>query len=551
MSLAERFSRGLVDKSLNSCTRWAEHKVHMPNPFPGLINFDRFPWQREVLDIDEGSVTVQKAAQMGFSIAGLIRSLYCTVEQQRDVLYVLPTQGLAGDFSKARFDALIETSPELVDEFKNVNSVGLKVTRKRANLYIRGSVSSRGLVSVPVSSAVIDEFDRCADNTLDLVMERLSGQLKKYMFSLSTPTLPEWGISKQYDAGTKEKFYFKCPSCGKRETLRWPDNAIIAGDFPGDPRCKESAYICSQCKAVLPHETKMDWMKGAIWVPERPNVQGHRSFHINQMFSTTVTPGEMASAHHKAQLSDLSAIEFKNQKLGEPHLAEGSRLTDGLIAKCKTAALIGSDRPQFSGRKIYMGVDVGSFLDCWIAEYRFIREPGKFPYENSRAKLLQTTRIPADSWHQLENMMREWQVLFAVIDSSPDTVNARRFCKKFHGFAAMSQYRQGTVASEIKEVLDEQLVPTLTVDRTTFLDLSLGRFHHGMIEIPGNTPGVVTEHLKAPARTYEFDQLGLPKAVYKSLADDHFAHAGSYCEQAFLKDYSRVSGRTITPGENL
>lgn len=524
----------------------------MPHPFRGPLKFDRFPWQPEILNVDEGIVTVKKAAQIGFSVAGMIRALYIINEKVEDVLYVLPTAGLAGDFSQGRLDALTDLSPHLKGMWGKTNKVGLKITNQNASLYIRGSVSDRGLVSVPISTAIIDEYDRCADNTYDLVTERLSGQEHKYLFSLSTPTLPEFGIDKQYRQGTMEEFFFRCPSCGKFETLRFPDNVAIYGDYPGDPESEKSYYFCTQCNNKLPHEGKKDWLKEAEWVAQRTNVKGHRSFHINQMFSSTVTPAELVNGHHKAQLSDLAAIEFKNQKLGESHISEGARVTDSIIDECYDKSYrIGQDRPEQADRLICMGVDVGTFLDCWIAEFEYTSDPKNMPYENSRQRLLQVTRIPSEDWNALANLMREWQIRHACIDFQPDTVNARRFCRQFKGYASMVAYRRGTVGNEIKETKDEQGVPCLTVDRTVFLDLALGRFHKKKITVPAGFHGVAREHLKAPIRTYELDELGLPRGVYKSIADDHLAHAAAYCEIAHFRAFCQSTGRAIKPDERF
>lgn len=531
----------------------------MPEPFPGPINFDHFPWQREILNIDEGYVTVKKAAQIGFSVAGMIRCLYVISELRRDTLYVLPTAGLAANFAKARVDTMVNGSPELHDLFVN-DSVSLKKTANNVNMHIVGSVSERNLVSNPVSSAIIDEYDRCAKNTYNLVKQRLSGQTVKYLFALSTPTMPEMGIDEQYLLGTREKFFFKCPSCSKFDFLDWYEedgkttrNIVIYGEHMNDPDCLKSHYICSHCKATLPHETKHEWLVGAQWQPT-VHVQGHRSFHINQMYAPNTTPGELVQEHHRADLSDLAMIEFKNQKLGMAHVSEGAQLTDSVIESCKQGYHIGQDRPEDSSKIITMGIDVGSYLDCVINEYTYDRDPGPHPYECSTAKLLQLVRVPTSDdncWGELDKLMAEWQIRFACVDFQPDTVNARRFVRRFRQHAAMVQYRRGTAGREIKEVLDEQNSKTLTVDNVVFLDMVLTRFHKGKIIIPGDVPGVYAGHLKSPARGYKEDEMGLMKPHYVARGDDHFAHAHAYAEIAHLMAYKHTTGRTIKPGETF
>lgn len=529
----------------------------MPLPFDGPIDFNHFPWQKAILNIDEGYVTVKKAAQMGFTVAGIARCLYVISELRRDCLYVLPTAGLAQNFAKARIDTMVDGSPELDGFFVN-DSTSLKKTYHNVNLHIVGSVSERNLVSNPVSSAIIDEYDRCAKNTYNLVKQRLSGQTVKYLFALSTPTMPEMGIDEQYLLGSQEKFMFNCPSCGKFERLEWyedddntPRNIVICGEHMNDPDCHKSHYICSHCKNKLPHELKADWLKNAMW-QATANVQGHRSFHINQMYAPNTTPGELVQEYHRAQLSDLAMIEFKNQKLGLAHVSEGAQLVDSVIESCKRGYHLGTDRPQDASRIITMGIDVGSFLDCVINEYTYDRDPGPYPYEYSMAKLLQLVRIPTSDdncWGELDKLMREWQIRFACVDFQPDTVNARRFVRKFKQHSAMVQYRRGTAGREIKEVLDEQNSKTLTVDNVVFLDMVLTRFHKGKIIIPGDVPGVYNGHLKSPARGYKEDEMGIMKPHYVSRGDDHFAHAHAYAEIAHLMAYKQKTGRIIKPGE--
>ena len=147
--LRRRISKGIVDNSLNKCSRWAENRIHTPPPYAGPLTFEKFPWQREILNCMEPFVTIQKAAQMGFSVAGIFKALYMVKERGVDVLYILPTAGVGADFAKARIDQIVMQSPELREMWAESN-VGLKITHERASLYIRGSKSEANLVSVPV-----------------------------------------------------------------------------------------------------------------------------------------------------------------------------------------------------------------------------------------------------------------------------------------------------------------------------------------------------------------------------------------------------------------
>jgi len=551
--MIENFARSiaekLVDNSLTSCTRWAEHRIHTPEPHPGSLTFEKFPWQKEILDCEEPMVTVQKCAQSGFSVAGLIKSLYKVDSEKVDVLYVLPTSHLASDFAKARLDQMVAISPRLRGLFIGTNNVGLKTTEHHSHIFIRGSVAESGLVSVPVGTVIVDEYDRCNPKAMPLVLERMSAHAKKHFFGLSTPTLPNYGINKQYMLGTQEHFMFECPSCSKTIELKWPESIVICGESSTDPDCHRSYLICHECKATLPHETKVEWLAPAIWVPTA-TAHGHRSFHLNQLYASEMTPGELVIAYHKGQTEDAAQVEFVNQKLGEPHLMEGARLTDISIDECLSDHRTDDPRPQDSSRQIVMGIDVGTFLDVVVAEYIYDSDPGYEPHLNSICKVLWAGRFSGSDFDILDRMMSEWQVQYACIDFQPETNLAKAFCRRFHGYASVVQYRRGTSAHEVKEAKDENRVSILTVDRTAFLDMSLGRIHKQRTLLPSNISPVFREHVKNLVKTYVLDEFGRPRSDYVSLEADHQAHALTLTEVAHLKVYSKTTGRNISPHES-
>jgi hypothetical protein len=547
-SFKEALARKLVDNSLNSCSRWAENKVRMGNPYPGPMNFDRFPWEPEILDSMAPQVTVRKGAQLGFSVAGLVKTLYHVSERKTDVLVVLPTAKLAGDFAKSRLDQLTLGSPEIRDLFPGASNVGLKCTADGVNLFIRGAVSESSLISVPVGVVVLDEFDRMPKDVLPLVAERMVAYENPHLFVLSTPTLPSFGIDKQYMLGDQSHYFFKCPSCSRSIELDWEDSIEICGEAASDPDCHKSFLKCPRCNRELPHDLKKDWLAMAHWEPT-VQVQDHRSFHINQMYAPRLTPGKLVVKYFKGQVDDAAQVQWMNQGLGLPHLLEGAQLTDQIIDMCLATHRTDGERPQDSSRQIVMGVDIGTFLDIVIAEYYYDAEPGYEPHINSICKVLWTGRFSGSDFPVLDRLMAEWQVKYACLDFQPETVNAKAFCRRFHKFASLVQYRKGTSAHEIKEALDDDRVSILTVDRTSFFDMALGRIHRQRTLLPQNLSPAFREHVQNLVRTYEIDEFGKPKATYVSLSADHQAHALLLTEVAHLKTYTNTTGRSIKPGE--
>lgn len=548
--IQQTISRGLIDNSLRSCSRWAEHRIWTPQPYAGKLSFDRFPWQREILDCREPFISVQKAAQMGFSVAGLIKALYMVDSERTDVLYILPTATLASDFAKARLDQIVALSPDLRDMFIGSNNVGLKTTADHAHIFIRGSIAESGLVSVPVGVAIVDEYDRCNTAAMSLVLERLAAHEQKHFFGLSTPTLPNYGINEQYMLGTMEKFRFPCPSCGKKIELLWPDCIEICGEHSTDIDCHRSYLKCPECGGKLPHENKQEWLAKAYWEATQ-QAHGHRSFHLNQMYSPGTSPGELAVAYFKGQSDDAAQVQFVNQKLGEPHLLEGARLTQAIINECLGDHRMEDPRPEVADRMIVMGVDVGTFLDIIISEYLYDRDPGYEPHLNSVCKVLWAGRLAGSDFSVLDRLMHEWQIQYACIDFQPETNLAKAFCRRFPGHSSVVQYRKGTKGHEVKETQDDERVSILTIDRTAFLDMSLGRLHKQRCILPLNISGVFRDHLQNLVRTYEMDELGRPKATYVSLGADHQAHALTLTEVAHMRAYTSRTGRTIKAGEKI
>lgn len=524
--LAQRIQSGLGRKSITDASRWACKYRFMGHPYPGLWNFEHHPWLKEMHDTQCVSTVGQKSAQMGFTEWALNKCFFFLDIKQMDVLYVLPNkQPDASDFSSGRFDKALELSEHLRGMFSDTQNIG----HKRAgatNMYIRGSNSRSQLKSIPVGLLILDEVDEMTQENIPLAMERLSGQLERYDIKLSTPTIPEYGINYYFEKTTKERFFFPCPSCGKQIELKWPDSVVICGESDADPDVHKSHLKCYECGNALHHAGKIEYLNKGAWVAEHRD-RTDRGFYVNQLYSMHLPPSELVKAWFNAKKDQAAEQEFWNSKMGLAHIVAGSKITDVMIEECVgNYDIIDYDRRNF----ITMGVDVGRKLhvevDAWDLQ-------GRSGYDiNSYARCRVLGHFELDDFEELDRLMFDFQVVFCVIDAQPERRKALEFANRFPGRVRLCLYPVGINGRSLTESAEDEMI--VKVDRTSWLDLALGRFKNGTITIPRNTSVEYKDHIKAQVRIPKKDQNGNPVTRYETpgQAQDHYGHARNYAEIA-------------------
>lgn len=485
----------------------------------------------------------QKAAQLGYSVTVLNKSLYEIDVNKRSVLYLLPTKTPdATDFSANRFNPLIEESPLLQDLFSDVNQVGSKRAGS-AVLYVRGSNSRASLKSIPVSLIVFDEFDEMNAKNIPLARERMSGQMQKEEWLISTPTIPGAGINIEYRTSTQEHFFFKCPCCSRRIELTLENLIVTASDIL-DPRLADSKIICLECKNDLPQGmAKGEYLQSGIWVPtaESPDPM-RRGFYVNQLYSSTITPAELGKALLLADTNKAAEQEFYNSKMGLAHEVDGARVSEQILEPC---FIPGYRKQEVSppGRIITMGIDVGKRnhveIDAWT-----LGSSSTDITSNAKCQLVWEGTV--DGFAPLYDLMRQYQVHSAVIDIFPEKSEATRFARAFWGFVKLCFYAKGMTGKLLSEVGDEDEFK-INADRTYWLDNSLGRFKNRTIGLPVDLSTEYRGHVRNIVRTYKEDKDGLQTGTYVTTdGEDHFAHARNYAEIALLFAVSKQYSRNIS-----
>ena len=93
---------GLVSRTLNTCSRWAEHRRVMGEPLSGPYSFKHHPWCKEIHNSTATFTTIMKGAQLGMTEIVINRAFYTVDVLKHDVLYVLPTAINASVFALSR-----------------------------------------------------------------------------------------------------------------------------------------------------------------------------------------------------------------------------------------------------------------------------------------------------------------------------------------------------------------------------------------------------------------------------------------------------------------
>jgi hypothetical protein len=526
-----QIGEGLTRSAITKTSEWAEKYRVMGKPFEGPWSFDHHPWTKELHDCEQEHMCGQKAAQMGYSEVAINKAFKRIDIDRESVLYVLPTERPdAVDFSSSRFDPALEMSPHLRGLFSNTKNLGLK-RAGNACLYVRSARSRSQLKSIPAGHLTMDEMDEMEKWSIAMARERASGQETKSEFDISTPTAPDFGINEVFQISDQREYIFRCPHCSRLTMLTYPECIVITAERYHENSIRDSYYICAECKHKLNQETKGDWLgfNNAYWEAMNKGslIAG---FHINQMYSFTIRPWEFAKNALAAAISDVDEQEFYNSKLGLPHVVEGSTITDKDLKDCEGGYEMAYS-VKSTDRFVTMGVDVGKKLHIEITEY--LSDPDAKTIDISlqaQARVLWAgTR---SEFEELDHLMLLYNVSCVVIDLQPEQRKAKEFCRRWMGIAYTCTY--GNAVSGRDLVTHEDYGDLrVTVDRTSWLDLSLGRFKRQAIKLPVNLELEYKEQIQAPKRIYKKNPQGEPVGRYVETKADHFAHARNYNEIAF------------------
>lgn len=503
----------------------------------------RYPHLVAIIDDDHPDQVIKKGGQLGLTVSAVLKAIdrahqaMLSGRRQRGTLYLFPRDDDVGDFSRARFQPILNENPELAALVGSTESIGIKQIGG-SFFYFRGAgakeAATQGsrakLKSMPIDDLIFDERDDMPDSRVVLADRRLDGAVppNKHRTELGTPTIPGYGVDERFERSDQHHWHYRCARCGGWGCLEleWPDCLAT--------RDESAFYRCVKCKKPLEVEYHR-------WVPAYPGREDVRGRYVSQLHSPTRTPLSIATEWDDAVRKGGAKLrEFYNHTLGLGYADEDDALTRAIVL----AACTPDPRQPSSEGPCALGADVG---------------PGKIHYEvreklsddGRRSRVVQWGEV-AD-FEELDAVYRKFNVACAVIDAMAETRAVRDFLKRHPGQAFGCFYSPAQKAETVWNVPDQ----TVTVNRTESLDASHAEIVAGEVELP--RPDDLFEKEVLPqllnvARIVQTDEeTGARRAkwIVRGAKNDHLRHAHNYARIALgrvglAERLSRIRRRSAT-----
>jgi phage terminase large subunit GpA-like protein len=293
---------------------WTEANVVMGKPFPGMFQYSRTPYTREIIDRlapDDPArvVAVKKGAQVGFS-AGVIYP------------------GVAWMIKNAPGNSVVTVgAPDLID--KAVEKMDLVIDNSGLRPYIRPSVlrnranksgdtntkkdfsggytffttpnNHKQWRQMDLQYGWIDDYESAkaaskeSGSTLKMIMQRFAAyadQMK--LFLISTPELlATSNIEPAYLMGDQRKYLVPCPCC--QVLIEWKWTVELDGGVAGITWKQDDAgklipgsvgYICQECGGFFNDKKKHQMLNDGLWQPTAIAQQpGYYSYHLSSLYA--------------------------------------------------------------------------------------------------------------------------------------------------------------------------------------------------------------------------------------------------------------------------
>jgi hypothetical protein len=467
--------------------------------------------------------------------------------QGTTAIFTQPSQSDINKFSKSRLkDILLGCAA--VMEFASTGDVDSAELKKLGSsyLYLKGTQGTRAAISTPADALLFDELNFSNQAVINQYKSRLNHSawgIEKY---ISTPTIPNFGVSAFFNDSDQKHIMTRCPRCRKYQILAWPASVWVRTEKSGtwapatdeaeleaakvarmNGGFAEASFRCTQCETELLRTAEYQ-----EWVALRPGAEnwagGVSGYSMSQMDVVWRTAWDIICKSDPRLKGYKRIKDFWNFMMGEPHLDESDGVSNTQFEACLDDT-VGMSKVSHA---CYVGIDVGKICNAICLKPAVLRQQGA---ARKVFLLVRCWTFPIETIdEELKNIHKALRPILCVIDAEPYEATVDKLIKKYPKTVYKARY--GGKNYSLKEANNE-----LTVPRTKAIDATLDLFRNREVIIwakgyPEELCGEFTQdglkqHLQNIAKVQEVDDLtGDISSSYVAVGPDHYTHAGVYAQ---------------------
>jgi phage terminase large subunit GpA-like protein len=272
---------------------WAEQNIVFgrESPTPGPYRKETIPQLARVLDVlspehPARNVTLMGAAQIYKTTVAQIFVGGSMDIDPCDMGYTHPTHDNAMRWSRRKWKVMRKQSEALrriFGETKSRDATDTALYQETrdglGSLQIGGANSEASLSMVTWPKQVQDDLSKWEPNEAGDPERQADNRSAAFdwakIFKIGTPLLAKTcRITRNYRAGTQERWHVPCPHCGHFQPLEWP-NFLAALDRD---HTELAHFTCVSCNEKIEHKHKAEIVAGGRWVADNPAARDI-SFH--------------------------------------------------------------------------------------------------------------------------------------------------------------------------------------------------------------------------------------------------------------------------------
>lgn len=457
-----------------------------------------------------------KSAQVGMSVAMILKSFHACKFDKANIGYILPSQNIVKDFVAPKVDPLIDSN-QAIYNLVSKDSVTLKQIGDRF-IYFRGAFSEREAIAISLDRLVLDELDRMPDmNVVNTYDSRLQASLDPRRIRLSNPSTPNYGVHELFLNSNQLHWFVKCSHCNHEWYLSW-EESDEKNHFVNR---EQGIYACGKCGKEI---TDSDRRNGR-WVAKYKSRLNRNGYWMSQLMAPWVSAARIIE-----QFEESSVEFFNNFVLGLPYQA-----ADLLIDRTSILRANHPSTPVY--RNVVMGSDIGKPHWYWLGTPAGVFKTGQ-----------------AEDWDELEYLFNFYQCEAWVMDAMPEFTKVQEIIKKYPGKAFACYFNQDRKEVGMIRWLEGDKRGIVYADRTKVIDRVVTEVNNQDIRFlqqPEDLEALIS-HASNMYRTVETDTKGKVRIDWqtKEGRPDHLWFAGVYWRIALERAFSGLNSgvvETISP----